>query len=115
MVRWIPAGNRRRAVRRGPSGGGGGTRLTRALFDARDLTPQAAVPDEEEMRAHAARIAELGYRRYALVVGPARFQISATFARPCSECGTQADVSADIDKAAQWLDLAGAPACPGGA
>jgi hypothetical protein len=73
------------------------------LYDARNLTPHAASPGDADLRKYAEKIGSLGYRRYALVVGPDRVEITSTFALFCAEQGVDARVFSDIDRATRWL------------
>jgi len=75
----------------------------RMLYDARNLTAQAASPGAADLRQYAEKISSLGYRRYALVVGPDRVEITSTFALFCAEHGVDARVFSNIDRATRWL------------
>jgi hypothetical protein len=75
----------------------------RMLYDARNLTAEAAAPDTADLKLYAQRISALGYRRYALVVGPDRVEITSAFALYCAEQGVDARVFSDIDRATRWL------------
>ena len=75
----------------------------RMLYDARNLTAEAAWPGTSDLQLYAQRISALGYRRYALVVGPDRVEITSAFALYCAEQGVDARVFSDIDRATDWL------------
>jgi hypothetical protein len=76
----------------------------RILYDARHLTDEAASPGTLELRDYAAQIAALGYRRFALVVGPDRVEITSAFALFCAENGIDARVFSDLERATRWLE-----------
>jgi len=115
MVRWMHAGHfvrvtasgavtaveqfaaiRAAAPPRSPVG-------ARILFDARDMTPRAELPADEELQDYARRIAGLGYRRFAIVVEKERIEPSVRFAAHCAQIGVAARVFADLAGAKRWL------------
>lgn len=84
----------------------------RMLYDARYLTEAAASPSPLDLQRYAAQIAALGYRRWALVVGPERVEITSAFALYCAENGVDARVFSAVDRAMSWLqsDIPARPA-----
>lgn len=76
----------------------------RILYDARDLTDDAAWPRTPDLQRYAGEIAVLGYKRFALVVGPDRVEITSAFALFCAEHGIDARVFSDLERATRWLE-----------
>jgi hypothetical protein len=76
----------------------------RMLFDGRDLADNSASPSSEILQSYAQRIAELGYRRFALVVPTSRIDISEVLALHCSANGIDTKVFVgDLAPAQSWL------------
>ncbi len=74
----------------------------RMLFDGRDLTD--ASPSTDVLQSYAERIADLGYRRFALGVPPPRIEISEVFALHCLANGIDTKVFVgDLVRAQSWL------------